>query len=204
MTETVAKPRWFHVTPDRVILGLLIVEGLLWLSNRLGWPAWQKGYAVLVTVALVGVVLLAMLLWFAVAFVFRLRFQFSVRSLMVLVLVVAVPCSWLAAEMNRAKVQQAAVEGIRNAGGGVTYDWEADANRNPLPNAQPPGPRYVRDLLGYDFLAEPLSADINIPVQRIGPSPYKTLGMEHLPRLPQLQCLVVNDLKLTPACILCL
>jgi hypothetical protein len=184
-----SKPRWYRLTPDRLILGLLAVEGLLWLTERPGWPAWHKGYAVMVTVAVVGVAFLLLSLWFAIALVFRWRFQFTLRSLLIVVVVVAVPCSWLAAEMNRAKVQQAAVEGIRNLGGGVTYDWEADANRNPLPNAQPPGPRYVRDLLGYDLFAEPVSADINIPVQRIGPSPYKTLGMEHLPRLPQLQCL---------------
>jgi hypothetical protein len=30
----VAKPRWYRLTPDRLILGLLAVEGLLWLSER--------------------------------------------------------------------------------------------------------------------------------------------------------------------------
>ena len=57
--SAVPKPsvRWFHLTPDRVVLALLAVEGLLWLSERLGWLAWHKGYAVLTAVASVGVVL---------------------------------------------------------------------------------------------------------------------------------------------------
>ena len=93
--------RWFHLTPGRFVIGLLAVEGLLWLSDRFGWLGWHKGYAVLTGVASVGVAMVLMLVWFAVAVVFRRRFQFSMRSLLVLVVVVAVPCSWLAVEMRR-------------------------------------------------------------------------------------------------------
>ena len=35
--------RWFHLTPDRLILALLVVEGLLLSSERLDWPVWHKG-----------------------------------------------------------------------------------------------------------------------------------------------------------------
>src|SRR5271166_4349850 len=76
------KRRWFHPTPGKLVIGLLVLECLLWLSNWLGWPHWHKGYAVLVSVATVGVVMLMMLLWFAVALVFRCRFQCSIRSLL--------------------------------------------------------------------------------------------------------------------------
>jgi len=73
MTVPTCKPRWFHATPDRLILVLLAVEVLLWLSDHLGWPAWHKGYAVLVAVASVGVAMLVMLLWFMVSLAFRWR-----------------------------------------------------------------------------------------------------------------------------------
>jgi hypothetical protein len=33
MTTPTSNPRWFHLTPDRAVLGLLAVEGLLWLSG---------------------------------------------------------------------------------------------------------------------------------------------------------------------------
>jgi hypothetical protein len=56
---------------------------LLWLSERFGWLPWHKGYAVLTAVALVLAALGGTILWFAVALVFRWRFQFSVRSTLV-------------------------------------------------------------------------------------------------------------------------
>jgi len=78
---------------------LLVVECLLWLSERFGWLGWHKGYAVPTAVASLGFAMLVMLLWFAVAVVFRRRFQFSIGSLLILVVVVAVPCSWMTVTM---------------------------------------------------------------------------------------------------------
>ena len=72
MADSISKRRWFHPTPTWLILGLLVVECLLWLSDRFQWPTWHKGYAVLIAVAAVGVVFVAMLLWLVVALVFRL------------------------------------------------------------------------------------------------------------------------------------
>lgn len=71
MTDSNPQRRWFWPTPGWLILVLLVVEGLLWLSERLQWPIWHKGYAVLIAVASVGVAMLVMLVWFAVALVFR-------------------------------------------------------------------------------------------------------------------------------------
>lgn len=85
--------RWFHPTPDRLVLTLLAVEGLLWLSDRLGWPTWHKGYTVLIAVASAAVAMLLMLGWLAASLAFRWRFQFGIRSLLVLVVAVAIPCS---------------------------------------------------------------------------------------------------------------
>ena len=98
MGDTEPKSRWFHLTPDRLILGLLVVECLLWLSERFHWFAFnqRKGWTVLVAVASVGITLVSMLVWFAIALFFHLRFQFGLRLLLVLVVVVAIPCSWLA------------------------------------------------------------------------------------------------------------
>ncbi len=123
MTTPIRKLRWFRLTPDRLILGLLAVEGLLWSSNRLCWPTWQKGYAVLATAATVGVVLLAIFLWFVAALVFRLRFQFSMRSLLILFVVVALPSGWMAAEAKQARRQSVMVAKVVALGGSVGDDW---------------------------------------------------------------------------------
>jgi hypothetical protein len=65
-----------------LIVGLLVAECLLWLSDRLGWPAWHEGYAVLAGVASVSAVLLTPVAWFNIALVFRQRFQFGIRTLL--------------------------------------------------------------------------------------------------------------------------
>ncbi len=201
MTDPTATRRSFVPTPDWLIFGLLVVEGLLWLSERYGW-FWfneKKGWTVLIGVAVVGATMLVVLIWFAASLVFRWRFQFSIRSLLVMVVVVAVPCSWLAVEIKKARQQEEAANGIPVVGGEVSYDWEVDVAGNPLPNAEPSGPAWLRNLLGRDFFARVISADINVPVQRVGPSPYVTVGVEHLDGLPHLRRLNINETKLTDA-----
>ena len=107
MTTAEPKSRWFHFTPGHLILGLLAVEGLLLLSERI--PLFPKGWAVLIAIAAIAVVVLLMLLWWLASILFRWRFQFSIRSLMVLVVAVAITFSWLAVEMKKARNQEAAV-----------------------------------------------------------------------------------------------
>ena len=104
--------RWFRLTPDRVVLGLLALEGFLLLSQRFEWFAFNrhKGYTVLITVASVGLAMVLMFCWFLAALIFRWRFQFSIRALLLLTVVVAVPCSWLATEMKQAARQRDAIE----------------------------------------------------------------------------------------------
>ena len=81
-------------------MGLLAVEGLLLLSERFCWFAFneKKGWTVLIAVAAVGLAGLFTLLWFAASLLFRWPFQFSLRSLLVLTEAVAIPCSWLATQ----------------------------------------------------------------------------------------------------------
>ena len=52
-----ARRRWFVPTPGRLLVVLLAVDGLLWLSERFQWFAFNqhKGWTVLIAVAAVGV-----------------------------------------------------------------------------------------------------------------------------------------------------
>ena len=120
------KLRWFHLTPGRGVVGLLVLELLLICSERFEWFAFNrhKGWTVLIGLAAIVVVMLLMFLWFLAALLFRLRFQFSIRSLLLLTVVVAIPCSWLAVEREQARKQQAAVEAIKKLGGEVMYDYD--------------------------------------------------------------------------------
>ena len=53
----------------------------------------------------------------------RLRFQFKLRTLLVAVLLLSLPLSWVAVGMERARKQREAVEAIVKLGGGVRYDY---------------------------------------------------------------------------------
>jgi hypothetical protein len=90
------------VTPNRVGAAPLVVVVILLLCEHLRtFPFCQpKGNTVLVALALVAITMVLLLVWFLVAVFFGLRFQFGLRSLLVLVVVVAIPCSWLATEVN--------------------------------------------------------------------------------------------------------
>ena len=53
----VPKPRWYRLTPDRFVIGLLVLEGFLLLSQRFQWLGFNrhKGCTVLIAMAIVGV-----------------------------------------------------------------------------------------------------------------------------------------------------
>ena len=63
--DQLATPKlcWLLLTPGRLFVVLLAVEGALLLSEQ--W--FPKGWAVLVSIAAVGLFLLLMLFWFAIA-----------------------------------------------------------------------------------------------------------------------------------------
>ncbi len=48
-----ATRHWLHFTPERFVIALLCVEALLWLSES--FHAFAKGWAMLTTIACVGV-----------------------------------------------------------------------------------------------------------------------------------------------------
>ncbi len=204
-----SRVRWFHLTSGRVVIGLLAVEGLLRLSERFQWPAWHKGYAVLAAVASVGLTMLLMLLWLVLAIALRRRFQFSIRSLLVLTVAVALPCSWLAVEKGAANQQRLVADEINKAGGFVRYDYEFAGPRavqiftgeltmgglspwylhacstsgNFIPNARPPVAPRLLMLLGDDFFSHVVDVDFS-------ETPVTDAELERVTRgFPRLQCL---------------
>ena len=66
--------------------------------------------------------------------------QYSLRTLLVVVTLFAVLCSWLAVEIQRIQRQQKAVAAILKMGGQVEYDYQLNGNRGAIPNSTPPGP----------------------------------------------------------------
>jgi hypothetical protein len=69
-------------------------------------------------------------------------FQFSLRTLLLSLLVLGLGFGWFAYKVKQAREQRDAVEAIQKAGGQVSYDYgRADASRT----------NWLQDLLGRDF-----------------------------------------------------
>jgi hypothetical protein len=179
--------------PDSRYWAMSLGEGVLLLSEQFHWFPFNqhKGWTVLIALATVVLTLLLMVLWFTAALVFRLRFQYSLRSLLLMVFVVAVPCSWFATEMKQATKQRRAVEAIRTAGGGVTYDSDSD---DPFADEQLPyqQPAWLRKLVGDDFCGD-------IRCVNLADTQVTDARLVHLQGLRQLQELDLSNTQITDA-----
>ena len=164
-------------------------------------------------------VFVAMLLWLAVALIFHWRFQFSVRSLPVLMVAVALPCSWLAMKMKAGREQKESLDAVTTMSDyqavvdiinpppteapdapakvmvSVRYDYELDAYGDTIPGAKPPGPAWLSSVLGNDFFADVISLEVsNFQV-----APATDALLEHLNGLDQLQELGLDFTEVTDA-----
>ena len=178
--------RRLRLTPDRCVLLLLLVEALLFLSNWLGWPAWHKGYAVLTGVAVVGVAMLGMLAWYGLALVFRRRFQFGIRSLLVLAIIVAIPCSWMTLAMRKAQQQKAAVAAlVKTWPNKVWYDSSAECHFGKLGSTfgwdfdgTGPQPQWLKGLVGEDLVSDVVAVQLHPVADSDTRTPFAELGMD--------------------------
>jgi hypothetical protein len=75
--------------------------------------------------------------------------RFSIRGLIVLVLLIGAAAGWL---VRSAHVQRDAVAAIRRAGGNVFYDWEWN-NGKSVPGGKPWAPEWLVGLIGVDYFA---------------------------------------------------
>lgn len=82
----------------------------------------------------------------------RRRYQFSLRTLMILILVIAVPCALLGRKIERKRRERAALKVIEECGGYVIYDYQREEQGGV--KSEPPGPKWLRDMLGDDFFGE--------------------------------------------------
>ena len=221
MSETKPQPavpktvrRWYLLMPGRVVTALVAMECLLWLSEHLQWFAFnrQKGLAVLIGVVALVAVLLFMLLWFAASLLFRWRFQFSIRSLLVLTVAIAIQCSWLKVEVKRARQQREAEQAIDELHGSLGYECEYDF----FADISPTRPTWLGRFFGHNFFWKLNSVQLwCLPITDadlkqlkwppelhdlcIGGTQVTDVGLEHLKGLGQLQRLSLLNTQITDA-----
>jgi len=146
------KRRWFHVTQDRLLVGLLMVEICILVADRCHWirSGEQQFRTTLIAIGIVVLLVTTSLVRLATAAILGGRhFQFSLRSLLLFATICAVACGWLTWRMKRKSAELEGVAAIVSAGGVVSY-YVADE--------QPPGPDWLRDRLGQTFFSEAKSA----------------------------------------------
>src|ERR1017187_10239475 len=73
--------------------------------------------------------------------------RFSVRGLIVLVLVIGAGLGWL---VRSARIQREAAAVITRAGGSVMYDWEW-SNGKVIAGGTPWAPKWLVDRIGVDY-----------------------------------------------------
>ena len=76
--------------------------------------------------------------------------RFSLRSMMLLVVVIAVPMAW---KVNRARNQRVVVAELRKLSAGIIYDYQI-VNGIYDPNLPQPGPKWLTDFLGKEYFIE--------------------------------------------------
>jgi hypothetical protein len=209
MASSQQKRGWFRPTPGQTLVGLLVVEGILIVPDFFHW--FPRGWAVLIAIAAVGLFLCCMFLWFVACLVFRRRFQFSIRSLMVLTVAVAIPFSWLTAEMKRAQEEKKIQAEIWKIGGSWNDDYMMSTESSRLEKRMRLG-----NLLGEHFFVNSVriglhdSQTTESTLERleelptlveldIGNYQITTASMKHIQRLTNLRLLAMGNTPTTDA-----
>jgi hypothetical protein len=127
----------------------------------------------------------------------RRRLQFSLRSLLLFVLVFSIAFSWFGARLRKAERQRAAVEEFEKAGGWVKYDFEPSGTAfvYDMDRPVPPYPAWLVKRLGIDFFSdvtEAIDRPVSVPSMN-GPSAPDPPGpdLDILLRFPKLHTLNV-------------
>jgi hypothetical protein len=116
----------------------------------------------------------------------RRWFQFSLATLFLVTTALAISLSiWT----SRARKQQQAVKAIREHGGSVAYSYETKKGPGP---PTPPGPQWVRDSLGIDYLD-------HVVVANLTGDTFTDADLELLQGLPRLEYLFLQSANITDA-----
>ena len=129
-------------------------------------------------------------------------FRFSLRTLLVAVLVLSVPLSWLAVKLEKARQQRNAWVALESLGAYMLYDWGDDWGRLPSTISNPfspeatkalqPDSSWLRDVFGNDFFDRVESVSLlNCKVT--------DADLEHVKGLPHLRHLSLDSPEITDA-----
>jgi hypothetical protein len=142
----------------------------------------------------------------------RSFFRFSVRGLLVLILVIGCGLGWIARVVRIGQVQRRAVAAITQAGGWVVYDTDWDDRQN-ASRWKPRWPKWLIDQVGIDYVGNVVFINLHdrgtdLVMSHVGrlknlkqlhrPGRAVTdVGLAHIGRLNDLQLLSLDDTQVT-------
>ncbi len=85
--------------------------------------------------------------------------RFSLRSLLLLVVVISIPLGW---KVNRARNQRVVVEELQKLNAVIEYDYEKVPG-NPFIRQPPPAPKWLTDLLGIEYFGDVVKVEVEGP-----------------------------------------
>ena len=158
----------------------------------------------------------------------RHRLRFSVRGLILLVLILGVAMGWIAHFARNVRVQREALTAVDKAYGSVVYDWQFEGGRfrlkkgtNIISDAVPWWPRWLVDRLGVDCFGHVTHVRIGyaptpnpdhleealahvgcldrLKEVRLEGQPVTDAALAHLGGLIGLQVLILDDTRVTDA-----
>lgn len=122
----------------------------------------------------------------------RRWYQYRLRTLLVAVTLVGCGMGWLGFKIRIAARQEADVAALVKLGGSVEYDYDTDGHGNRVYNAVPPGPKWLRALLGDDLFRNVTGFDLT-------DTPATDIELKHLRHLTALEWLHLDGTQITDA-----
>ena len=110
----------------------------------------------------------------------RRWFQFSLRTFLIFTAIVAVGCGWIGRRMEQKRREREVLESLDRLRVGLAYDYQSGTG------GKPPGPEWLRKLLGENFFTEVESVSLS-NIQRTND------GLESIKELSQVRRLWLSD-----------
>jgi hypothetical protein len=201
------KPHRFQLTPEHFVGALIIIEILYWLVEDSRWSAVneKKGLPVFGVLTVLFAVLLGFAVRYLIALIFRQRFQFGLRMLLLLMLATAIPCSWLACCIDRAKREHEVALHLQNE-----RNCQIETETGLVP------PQWLTHLLGENYFTNVhfichqnsdfsdndlrLCRDFdNLEICLLNRTSVTDAGLEYIENLANLKHLELSDTPITDA-----
>jgi len=116
--------------------------------------------------------------------------RFSLRTLLVFVLLASVPLGWFAWKLKQADRQRKAVAAILKTKACVYFDYQYDSRGRIIDGAtaKPNGPHWLRELVGRDFFDGVYAVDAMM---------IDDIELKHVSDLPGLKCIWLTSAPIT-------